>query len=101
MQDEQGNVYQVNVTQTQPTNRTPRGACYECNQVRHFARNCPNQKKKPCMATAQLVDWMTDTPTTNENPVDVLPSPQPWDFPPSIDGDISRADDPMELDDPE
>jgi hypothetical protein len=31
----------------------------------------------------------------------MLPSPQPWDFPPSIDGDISRADDPMELDDPE
>jgi hypothetical protein len=31
----------------------------------------------------------------------VLPSPRPWDFPPSIDGDISRADDPMELDDPE
>ena len=31
----------------------------------------------------------------------MLPSPRPWDFPPSIDGDISRADDPMELDDPE
>jgi hypothetical protein len=31
----------------------------------------------------------------------VLPSPRPWDFPSSIDGDISRADDPMELDDPE
>jgi hypothetical protein len=31
----------------------------------------------------------------------VLPSPRPWDFPPSIDGDISRADDLMELDDPE
>jgi hypothetical protein len=31
----------------------------------------------------------------------LLPSPRPWDFPPSIDGDISRADDPMELDDPE
>jgi hypothetical protein len=30
----------------------------------------------------------------------VLPSPRPWDFPPSIDGDISCADDPMELDDP-
>jgi hypothetical protein len=29
MQDEQGNVYQVNVAQTQPTNRPPRGACYE------------------------------------------------------------------------
>jgi hypothetical protein len=31
----------------------------------------------------------------------LLPSPRPWDFPPSIDGDISHADDPMELDDPE
>jgi hypothetical protein len=31
----------------------------------------------------------------------MLPSPRPWDFPPSIDGDISRADSPMELDDPE
>jgi hypothetical protein len=30
----------------------------------------------------------------------MLPSPRPWDFPPLIDGDISRADDPMELDDP-
>jgi hypothetical protein len=34
-------------------------------------------------------------------PRKVLPSPRPWDFPPSIDGDVSRADDPMELDDPE
>jgi hypothetical protein len=38
MQDEQGNVYQVNIAQTQSTNRNPRGtdraphgACYECN----------------------------------------------------------------------
>jgi hypothetical protein len=28
----------------------------------------------------------------------VLPSPRPWDFPPSIDGDVSREDSPMELD---
>jgi hypothetical protein len=31
----------------------------------------------------------------------LLPSPRPWDFPPSIDGDISCADSPMELDNPE
>jgi hypothetical protein len=31
----------------------------------------------------------------------MLPSPRPWDFPPSIDGDVSRVDNPMELDDPE
>ena len=73
MQDEQGNVYQVNVAQTQPTNRNPpRGACYKCNQVRHFAHNCPNRKKKPHMATAQLVDWMSDALTTSENPVDKM-----------------------------
>jgi hypothetical protein len=79
MQDEQGNVYQVNVAQTQPTDRnprsadrTPRGACYKCNQVRHFACNCPNRKKKLRVATAQLVDWMSDTTTTNENPVDEI-----------------------------
>jgi hypothetical protein len=38
----------------------------------HFARNCPNRKKKPRVATAQLVDWMSDTTTTNENPVDEI-----------------------------
>ena len=31
----------------------------------------------------------------------LLPSPRPWDFPPSIDGDVSREDSPMELDGPE
>jgi hypothetical protein len=31
----------------------------------------------------------------------MLPSPWPWDFPPSIDRDVSRVDDPMEVDDPE
>jgi hypothetical protein len=72
MQDEQGNIYQVNIAQTQPVNQNPRGACYECNQVGHFACNCPNRKKKPCVAMAQLVDWMTDAPTTSENPVDEM-----------------------------
>jgi hypothetical protein len=79
MQDEQGNLYQVNVTQTQPTDRNPRsadrpprGACYKCNQVGHFAHNCPNQKKKLHVAMAQLVNWMSDTTTTNENPVDEI-----------------------------
>jgi hypothetical protein len=31
----------------------------------------------------------------------MLPSPRPWDFPPSIDGDVSREDDPMEVDEPD
>jgi hypothetical protein len=31
----------------------------------------------------------------------MLPSPRPWDFPPSIDGDVSCKDSPMELDEPE
>jgi hypothetical protein len=35
------------------------------------------------------------------DPPRVLPSPRPWDFPPSIDGDVSREDSPMELDEPE
>jgi hypothetical protein len=72
MQDEQGNIYQVNVAQTQPTNRTPCSARYKCNKVGHFAHNCPNQKKKPHVAMAQLVDWITDAPTTSKNPVDEM-----------------------------
>jgi hypothetical protein len=28
----------------------------------------------------------------------VLLSPRPWDFPPSIDGDVSHEDEPMEVD---
>jgi hypothetical protein len=31
----------------------------------------------------------------------MLLSPRPWDFPSSIDGDVSREDSPMELDEPE
>jgi hypothetical protein len=31
----------------------------------------------------------------------MLLSPHPWDFPASIDRDVSRVDDLMELDDPE
>ena len=37
----------------------------------------------------------------SSNSLLVLPSPRPWDFPPSIDGDISCTDDLMEVDDPE
>jgi hypothetical protein len=43
----------------------------------------------------------TQNQPRNQQGRTMLPSPRPWDFPPSIDGDISRADDPMELDDPE
>jgi hypothetical protein len=48
----------------------------------------------------RLLTTVAITVVTTGTPV-VLPSPRPWDFPPSIDGDISHADDPMELDDPE
>jgi hypothetical protein len=48
-----------------------------------------SSKQKVCRLISNLVTLI------------MLPSPRPWDFPPSIDGDISRADDPMELDDPE
>jgi hypothetical protein len=46
---------------------------------------------------------MADASRKNEQVITVslLLSPRPWDFPPSINGDISRADDLMELDDPE
>jgi hypothetical protein len=48
MQDEQGNIYQVNIAQTQPVNQTPCSACYKCNQVRHFTRHQENPKLLFC-----------------------------------------------------
>jgi hypothetical protein len=73
VQDEQGNIFQMRVTQTQtPTRPTQlRGACYECNQVRHFARNCPNRKRRPPrVATAQLVNWSPEDNLTEESDQD-------------------------------
>ena len=49
-----------------------------------------------------LCGHMADASRKNEQVITVslLLSPRPWDFPPSIDGDVSREDSPMELDEP-
>src|SRR5258707_14223056 len=39
------------VAQTTP--RTSNNACFECGQVGHYARNCPNRRQR---ATANLID---------------------------------------------
>jgi hypothetical protein len=47
-----------------------------------------------------LTDWLGSCdPMTHT--IRVLPSPRPWDFPPSINGDVNCEDSPMELDEPE
>jgi hypothetical protein len=58
------------------------------------------------VAVGSNITYLTGTPVKDPSDVCdkgglVLPSPRPWDFPPSIDGGISRVDNPMELDDPE
>ena len=35
-----------------------RGNCFNCNQPRHFARNCPQKRQKARATTAQ--SWQTD-----------------------------------------
>ena len=55
----------------QNRNPTPRGACFECGQMGHYARNCPRRKKKESINLIDYDDY--------EESVDIPPAPVPRD----------------------
>ena len=58
---QRGNVAQVEDTQIQ---RGIQGACFNCREQGHFARNCPTKQKHTNTHTTQLIDW---NPEDNES----------------------------------
>ena len=58
---QRGNIACINDVRTQ---RGIQGACFNCGEQGHFARNCSIKQKCTNTCTAQLIDW---SPEDNES----------------------------------